>query len=50
MVDINEKYDEFMWEIEEVRRKILVFDYFFRVKYDSNGKLVKWFDSKIFVF
>ena len=36
LADINEKYDEFMWEIEEARRKILASDHFFRVKYDSN--------------
>ena len=48
--DINEKYDEFMWEIEEARRKILASDHFFRVKYDSNGKPVKRFDSKTSVF
>lgn len=50
LADINEKYDEFMWEIEEARRKILASDHFFRVKYDSNGKPVKWFDSKTSVF
>ncbi|MCO5506927.1 phage portal protein [Enterococcus faecium] len=50
LVDINEKYDEFMWEIEEARRKILASDHFFRVKYDSNGKPVKRFDSKTSVF
>ncbi len=50
LTDINEKYDEFMWEIEEARRKILASDHFFRVKYDSNGKPVKRFDSKTSVF
>lgn len=50
LADINEKYDEFMWEIEEARRKILASDHFFRVKYDSNGKPVKRFDSKTSVF
>ncbi|NTL89498.1 phage portal protein [Enterococcus faecium] len=50
LADINEKYDEFMWEIEESRRKILASDHFFRVKYDSNGKPVKRFDSKTSVF
>lgn len=50
LADINEKYDEFVWEIEEARRKILASDHFFRVKYDSNGKPVKRFDSKTSVF
>ncbi|PEH48103.1 phage portal protein [Enterococcus faecium] len=50
LADINEKYDEFMWEIEEARRKILASDHFFGVKYDSNGKPVKRFDSKTSVF
>lgn len=50
LADINEKYDEFMWEIEEARRKILASDHFFRVKYDSNRKPVKRFDSKTSVF
>lgn len=50
LIDINEKYDEFMWEIEEARRKILASDHFFRVKYDSKGKPIKRFDSKTSVF
>ncbi|STD25295.1 phage portal protein [Enterococcus mundtii] len=48
--DINEKYDEFMWEIEEGRRKILASDHFFRVKYDKNGIPIKRFASKTSVF
>lgn len=48
--DINEKYDEFMWEIEEAKRKILASDHFFRVKYDKNGIPIKRFDSKTSVF
>lgn len=48
--DINEKYDEFMWEIEEGRRKILASDHFFKVKYDNNGLPIKRFDSKTSVF
>ncbi|MCB8509237.1 phage portal protein, partial [Enterococcus faecalis] len=48
--DINEKYDEFMWEIEEAKRRILASDHFFRVKYDKNGIPIKRFDSKTSVF
>ncbi|EIV0113044.1 phage portal protein, partial [Enterococcus faecalis] len=48
--DINEKYDEFMWEIEEAKRRILASDHFFRVKYDKNGIPIKRFNSKTSVF
>ncbi len=48
--DINEKYDQFMWEIEEARRKILASDHFFKVRYDENGNPIKRFDSKTSVF
>ena len=48
--DINEKYDEFMWEIEEAKRKILASDHFFKVRYDEKGNPVKRFDSKTGVF
>lgn len=48
--DINEKYDEFMWEIEEARRKILASDHFFKVRYDKRGNPIKRFDSKTSVF
>lgn len=48
--DINEKYDQFMWEIEEGRRKILASDHFFKVRYDEKGNPIKRFDSKTSVF
>lgn len=48
--DINEKYDEFMWEIEEARRKILASDHFFKVRYNEQGNPIKRFDSKTSVF
>ncbi|WP_138090859.1 phage portal protein [Halalkalibacterium halodurans] len=48
--DINEKYDEFMWEIEEARRKILASDHFFKVRFDEKGKPVRRFDSKTSVY
>lgn len=50
LIDINEKYDEFMWEIEEAKRKILASDHFFKVRYDEKGNPVKRFDSKTGVF
>ncbi|MCO6018255.1 poly(3-hydroxybutyrate) depolymerase [Carnobacterium divergens] len=48
--DINEKYDQFMWEIEEGRRKILASDHFFKVRYDEKGNPIKRFDSKTSVY
>lgn len=48
--DINEKYDEFMWEIEEAKRKILASDHFFRTRFDGNGNPIKRFDSKTSVY
>lgn len=48
--DINDKYDQFMWEIEESSRKILASDHFFKVRYDDKGNPVKLFDSKTNVY
>lgn len=50
LIDINEKYDEFMWEIEEAKRKILASDHFFKYSFDKNGNPVKRFDSKTGVY
>ena len=50
LIDINEKYDEFMWEIAEAKRKILASDHFFKVRYDEKGNPIKRFDSKTSVY
>ncbi|EHU8854809.1 phage portal protein, partial [Enterococcus faecalis] len=50
LIDINEKYDEFMNEVEEARRKILASDHFFKVRYDEKGNPIKRFDSKTSVY
>lgn len=50
LIDINEKYDEFMWEIEEAKRKILASDHFFKVRYGEDGNPIKRFDSKTSVY
>lgn len=50
LIDINEKYDEFMWEIEEAKRKILASDHFFKVRYDENGNPMSRFDSETSVY
>jgi A118 family predicted phage portal protein len=50
LIDINEKYDEFMWEIEEAKRKILASDHFFKVRYDEKGNPIRRFDSKTSVY
>lgn len=49
LIDINEKYDQFMREIEEAGRKILASDSFFKVRYEE-GMPIKRFDSKTSVF
>lgn len=49
LIDINEKYDQFMREIEEAGRKILASDSFFNVRYEE-GMPIKRFDSKTSVF
>ena len=49
-IDINEKYDQFMWEVSEAGRKIIASDEFFKVRYDGNGKRVENFDNKTSVF
>lgn len=48
--DINEKYDEFMWEIKKSETKIIASDQFFSTKYDENGRPKKHFDSRTDVF
>lgn len=50
LIDINEKYDQFMREIEEAGRKILASDDFFKVRYNEQGLPIKRFDSKTGVF
>lgn len=50
LIDINEKYDQFMREIEEAGRKILASDDFFKVRYNEHGMPIKRFDSKTSVF
>lgn len=50
LMDINEKYDEFMWEIAEAKRKILASDHFFKVRFDDKGNPIKRFDSKTSVY
>lgn len=48
--DINEKYDEFMWEVEQGQRKILASDHFFKVRYDEQGRPIRRFDTDTNVY
>lgn len=48
--DLNDKYDQFMWEIEKAKTKIMASDHFFKVRYDESGHPIKRFDSKSDVF
>lgn len=48
--DINDKYDQFMWEISKSATKIIASDQFFTARYDKNGRPVKYFDTKTDVF
>lgn len=50
LIDINEKYDEFMNEVEEARRKILASDQFFKVRHDEKGNPIRRFDNKTAVY
>lgn len=50
LIDINEKYDEFMWEIEEAKRKIIASDHFFKVGYDKDGNPTKRFNKRTAVY
>lgn len=43
--DINEKYDQFMWEIKQSERKIIASDHFFKTRFD-HGVPVKQFDNQ----
>ena len=45
LVDINDKYDQFMWEIEKSRTKIMASDHFFKTIYGSDGQPVQQFSS-----
>lgn len=46
IVDINEKYDQFMWEVKQSERKIIASDHFFKTRFDHNGRPIRQFDSK----
>ncbi|MEO1772534.1 phage portal protein [Candidatus Enterococcus ferrettii] len=48
--DLNDKYDQFMWEIDKAATKIMASDHFFRVRYDTKGNPIRRFDSKTDVF
>lgn len=48
--DINEKYDQFMWEIKKSSTKIIASDQFFKSNYDDNGRPTKHFASTTDVF
>lgn len=49
--DINDKYDQFMWEIEKSRTKIMASDHFFRTIYSKdNGEPVRQFASDTDIF
>ncbi|TDR54195.1 phage portal protein [Paenilisteria rocourtiae] len=48
--DINDKYDEFMWEIEEAKTRIIASDHFFKTRYNSEGKSIQRFDKKTGVY
>lgn len=46
IVDINEKYDQFMWEVKQSERKIIASDHFFKTRFDHTGRPIRQFDSK----
>lgn len=48
--DINDKYDQFMWEIKKSATKIIASDQFFTARYDEKGKPTKHFASNSDVF
>ncbi|EAD1189301.1 phage portal protein [Listeria monocytogenes] len=50
LMDINDKYDEFMWEIEEAKTRIVASDHFFKTKYDDNGRPIQRFNRESSVF
>lgn len=50
LMDINDKYDQFMWEIEKSRTKILASDHFFKYRYNEQGEPIKRFDTKTDVY
>lgn len=45
LVDINDKYDQFMWEIEKARTKIMASDHFFKTRFNEDGQPVQQFSS-----
>nr|WP_276008839.1 phage portal protein [Aequitasia blattaphilus] len=50
LLDINDKYDQFMWEIDKAASKILASDHFFTVRYDTKGNPIQRFDSKTDIY
>ena len=45
ITDINEKYDQFMWEIKQSERKIIASDHYFKTRFE-NGRPVTQFDDQ----
>lgn len=48
--DINEKYDQFMWEVKQAERKIIASDHFFKTRFDHDGRPRQQFDSDTTAF
>lgn len=44
--DINDKYDQFMWEVRQSERKIIASEHFFKTGFDQKGQPRTQFDSK----
>lgn len=50
LVDINEKYDQFMLDIQNSQLKIMASDHYFKVRYDKDGLPIRRFNSKSSVY
>lgn len=49
--DINEKYDQFMWEVKQAERKVIATEHFFRTSFNQNTGEPRYnFDSETTAF
>lgn len=50
LMQINDTYDQFHWEIKQGARKVIVSDHFLLTRTDSKGRPIQYFDDETDVF
>lgn len=50
LIQINDTYDQYHWEIKQGKRKIAVSDHFLKTRPDAQGRPVQYFDDDTDIF